>query len=183
MGYISEVTIGENTYDIKDAEARELIEALESATDYLGVTTTELEDNVTTSPVVVIAGESVTAVKGNSVNYGSKEFIYNGTVWQEYGDLSGLGDLAGKDEATGTFTPTGSVSAPTVSITGTQTASVEGIDSVGTLPTFTVANETLTITAGTLPTKATAVTAVTNVGSATATAPTFMGTAGTVTVS
>ena len=108
--YISSITLPSgSTYDIKDAEAREMIEALQGYTEYLGVTTTELVDGVTTSPVVVIAGESVTAKKGDIVTYESKEFVYNGTVWQEFGDLSGLGDLAFKDTASADYTPEGTV--------------------------------------------------------------------------
>lgn len=93
-----------DVYDICDEAARERISALEAYSEYLGVTTTALVDNVTTSPDVVIAGETVTAKKGEIVNYGSKEFIYNGSVWQEFGDLSALGALAYEDtaEVTGT---------------------------------------------------------------------------------
>ena len=155
---ISQIVIGSNTYDIKDADARARISALESYTDYLGVTTTTLVDGVTTSPVVVIPGKyvevtpqsgdnpkskgwyeydaqdeeyvltndetvtegkkyyttSITAVTGNIVTVGSTapaaEFIYNGTTWQEFGDLSALGDLAYVDTAEGSYTPAGSVS-------------------------------------------------------------------------
>ena len=70
--------------------------------DYLGVTTTALTDGATTNPIT-INGEQVTAKKGNIANYGSKEFIFNGTAWQEFGDLSALGALAYKDSATGSF--------------------------------------------------------------------------------
>lgn len=180
-----------DTYDIVDAGARALIQELENYTDYLGVTTTELEDGSTTNPIT-IEGESVTAKKGNIANYGSKEFIFNGTSWQEFGDLSGLGELAFENSAEGKFTPQGSVSKPDIDVTPT-TSNIEGIDSVGTLPsatmpTFTYANENLTITAGSfnagsLPTKATAVAAVTGVTAELHEAPTFNGTEGTVTVS
>lgn len=115
---ISTVTLPSGTtYDIKDAQARADIEALNNYTAYLGVTTTELTDGATTNPIT-IGGESVTAKNGNIANYGSKEFIFNGTAWQEFGDLSGLGDLAFKSSASGSFTPSGSVSQPT--FTGTQ---------------------------------------------------------------
>ena len=67
--------------------AEDAISALEQFDTYLGITTTELTDGSTTNPIV-IAGESVTAVAGNIVIYGSKEFIFNGTRWQEFGDLS-----------------------------------------------------------------------------------------------
>ena len=89
------------TYDIKDQGARDLISEMSGYTDYLGVTTTALTDGATTNPIT-IENESVTARKGNIVNYQSGEFIFNGTAWQEFGDLSGLGSLAFKDSASGT---------------------------------------------------------------------------------
>ena len=115
MANIKQITLLDGvTYDIVDAGARELIEELQAYTDYLGVTTTELTDGATTNPIT-INSKSVTAVKGNIVNYGSKEFIFNGTAWQEFGDLSALGDLAYKDDASATYTPAGTVSQPTFS--------------------------------------------------------------------
>jgi hypothetical protein len=78
--YLSKIVQGSNTLYIKDAEAREAISALEAYSDYLGVTTTALTDGATTNPVT-INSESVEAKKGNIVNYGSKEFIFNGTAW------------------------------------------------------------------------------------------------------
>lgn len=173
-------------YDIVDAGARELISELQQYTDYLGVTTTALSDGATTNPIT-IEGESVTAVKGNIVNYGSKEFIFNGTVWQEFGDLSGLGALAFEDTAVGSYTPAGTMTDPTVSIGGTasaaaQTATVGGtasaaaqtititptttsvpnVTAVGSMPTYEVdANGVLSITAGATPTLGTAIDAMT----------------------
>ena len=129
--FISQITLPSGTtYDIKDQGARELIEALEGATKWLGVTTTALTDGATTNPIT-IGGESVTAENGNIASYGSKEFIFNGTSWQEFGDLSALGALAYKDSASATYTPAGSVSQPTfsgtegnVSVSGTATGDI-----------------------------------------------------------
>ena len=77
------------------------------------------------------------------------------------------------------YTPEGSVSAPTLSIS-TSDSSIQTIDSVGTLPEFsaTVSNENLTLgfTQGSLPTKNSALTVLTSIDSATASAPTFTGT-------
>ena len=214
MADISKITLpGGTTYNIKDAVAREAIAELESYSEYLGVTTTPLTDGATTNPIT-IGGQQVTAKKGEIANYGSKEFIFNGTIWQEFGDMSALKALAFKDSASGsykpagtisftnsnktaavskassgtaTYTPEGTVAAPTISLkTAGATKSVTGISTVGTLPsctlpTFTYASETLTITAGsytdgTLPTKATAVTVKTSDGVYEASAPTFTGT-------
>ena len=89
---IKQITLPSGTtYDIVDQGARELIAGLSGSTQFLGVTTTELEDGVTTNPTITVNGESVTASAGGIATYESKEFIYNGTVWQEFGDLSGLG--------------------------------------------------------------------------------------------
>ncbi len=253
MADIKQITLPSgNTYNLVDAGARELIEELQSYTEYLGVTTTVLEDGATTNPIT-IDGKSVTAKKGNIVNYGSKEFIFNGTAWQLFGDLSGLGNLAFKDSASATYKPKGTVSKPTftgsssnVNITATDntsgnytpkgtvskptftgtegtftgaftpagsvsvstnattnktatvspassgtatytpagtctgtavtvnTTTVNSITNVGTLPTFTVANEVLTITAGTLPTKGGNTTVATGIKAVTQ--PTFTGT-------
>ena len=120
MADISKITLPSgSTYNLKDQGARDLIDALESYSSYLGVTTTAITDGATTNPIT-IGGESVTAKKGSIVNYGSKEFIFNGTAWQEFGDLSALGALAYKDSASGTFTPAGTVSKPT--FTGSSSA-------------------------------------------------------------
>lgn len=206
MADIKKIVYGSTEYDIVDAGARTLISALESYTEYLGVTTTALTDGATTNPITV-GGESVTAKKGNIANYGSKEFIFNGTTWQEFGDLSGLGELAFADSVTASYTPAGTMTDPTISIGGTasaaaqtatvggtasaaaQTATVGGtasaaaqsisltsteksipnVTSVGSMPTFSYANETLTITDGTAPTLGTAIT-VNDVTAATASA-------------
>lgn len=177
MADISKITIPSGTYDLKDAYARELIEELQSYTDYIGVTTTALTDGASTNPIV-INGADVTAKKGNIVNYGSKEFIFDGTVWKEFGDLSALGALAYKDSAAGTFTPAGNCSGTAVTLS---TTTVNSITNVGTLPTYTVSGETLTVTAGTLPTKGANTTVATGVSSVTQ--PTFTGTQGNISVS
>lgn len=178
--YISQVQVGEQTYDIKDAEARQLISDLEAYTDYLGVTTTALTDGATTNPIS-INGEDVTAKKGNIANYGSKEFIFNGSAWNEFGDLSGLGTLAYEDSATGDYTPAGNVSGTGVSYSPTS-ATVNSITAVGTLPSLSVSGEVLSLNAGTLPTKGDDTSVLTALGDPTITDPTFAGTAATITV-
>ncbi len=130
MGYISQIELPSGgTYDIKDSEARTLIAALQGSTKFLGVTTTNISDGSTTRNVV-IGGNTIEAQIGDIVTKGSKEFVWNGTAWQEFGDLGALGDLAYKDTASGNFTPAGTVSQPTftgsssnVSITATDAAS------------------------------------------------------------
>ncbi len=114
---ISTITLPSGqTYDIKDAEARQMISDLNNYTAFLGVTTTNLSDNATTNPIT-IDGQSVTATNGNIVTYGNKEFIFNGTKWQEFGDLSGLKALAFKDQVSASYTPAGSIN---ITATGTK---------------------------------------------------------------
>lgn len=130
MADISKITLPSgSTYDIKDAYARQQIEALSGYTYYIGVTTTPLTDGSTTNPIVV-NGQSITANTGAICTYGSKEFIWNGTAWQEFGDLSALGDLAYADTASASYTPQGSVSASftgsSSSVTITASASSSG---------------------------------------------------------
>lgn len=226
MADISQIKLPNGTtYNIKDANARKRIEALESFTTYLGVTTTALTDGATTNPIT-INGQSVTAQSGNIVLYGNQEFIFDGTHWNQFGDLSSLGSLAYKNTASGSFTPAGTVSqptfngdtmnstgsftpagsvkltnsnktaavstaesgavtytpdgtvaAPTISVkTAGTTTTVNSITAVGTLPSYTVSGEVLTLTQGTLPTKGKNQTVKTGDAAYQATAPEFTGT-------
>lgn len=75
------------------------------------------------------------------------------------------------------YTPAGTVSAPTITVTPT-TASIHSMDSVGALPglthTYSDGRVTLTFSAGELPTQS-STTVVTSIEEATASAPTFTG--------
>ena len=209
MADVSKLTVNGIAYDLKDAAARDAIAALQGGMKYLGVTTTALTNGATTNPIT-INGESVTVTSGNVVIYDQKEFIWDGSKWDEFGDLSTLGRLAYQNSASGTFTPSGSVTVTEVTRTVATLATqgtlpsvdpvVENIDpiaTVGTLPSasYTSATETLAIDWGTLPTKGTAVAAITDVRFAPGSLPTagsvsvltgasasFTGTQGTVTV-
>ena len=111
------------TYNLKDSQARTDIASIQQAIagglKFLGETTTALTDGATTNPIT-INGASVTATSGNLVLYGNKEFLFDGTKWIEMGDLSLLGSLAYKNSASGSFTPSGTVSQPT--FTGSQSS-------------------------------------------------------------
>lgn len=149
MADISQITLPSgSTYNIKDAHARELIASIETsitgAMSYVGVTTTALSDGSNTNPIV-INGNSHTAKSGDVAIYGDKEFVFNGTIWNEFGDMGSLKALAFKDSASGTYTPAGSVSQPTftgteasVSITGTPSGTVSKPSFTGTQATITV---------------------------------------------
>ena len=100
-----------------------------------------------TEDTSVVAGKDyftnkVTVRKGNIVNYGSKEFIFNGSAWAEFGDLSGLGALAYANSVTASYTPAGTMTDPTVSLSGTGTAEAQTITLGGTL---TAAGQTITL--------------------------------------
>lgn len=200
--YVSSVTLPNgNEYWLKDQYARELIAQLEAGTAYLGVTTTPLADGSTDNPIT-INGDQITAKTGNIANYGSKEFIFNGTVWQEFGDLSALGDLAYKDTATGSVTAKGTVSQPTfvgddatISVSGTPNGSVtisKGTGTANYTPEGVVSQPTFTGTSKNVSVSGTpngSVTIGTGTGTAnytpagTVSQPSFTGTSGSVSVS
>ena len=92
---------------MKDAVARS---ATQGGTYFLGVTSTEITDGASTSPIV-ISGQSVTPTNGNMVAYGNKELVYAASdqSWHELGDLTNLGALALKDNATAQYTPAGTI--------------------------------------------------------------------------
>lgn len=214
-------------YNFSDISARSDIETLKqnlaNSQAYLGVTTTALSDGLTTAAITIKVGDTetkqVTPKNGQYASYNNVMFGWNGTQWDQWGSAGAIKALAYKDSASGSTTPSGSVSQP--SFTGTETtstgsftpsgsvavtlntASVTPISGVGTLPSFTatVSGKKLTLgfSAGSLPTKGTAVTVATSVKSAgftgtagnvsvkgtpagTVSKPTFTGTAATVTV-
>lgn len=147
-----------------------------------------LESSYTPAGTVTISTGTGTA------NYTPAGTVAAPTFTGTEGNVSVSGTPTGtvsisKGTGTANYTPEGTVSAPTVTVTP-NTSSVTPMSGVGTLPTctlpqltMTVANENLTIgwaegsfSQGTLPTKGTAVTVVTGIKSATASAPTFTGT-------
>lgn len=191
MADISEITLPSGvTYDIKDAKARSDISMLKGsgtgAMHYAGVTTTALTNGSSTSPIKINETD-YTPSNGDVVIYEQLEFVWSTSdnKWHEFGSTGSLKGLAFKDSASVSYTPAGSVSAPTVSV-AVNTASVTPISDVGTLPSFTssVTNEVLTLgfSAGALPTKGTAVTVATGIKSASASEPKFTGGASTITV-
>ena len=152
MADISKITLPNGTtYDIKDTVARA---TAGGGIQFRGVTTTALTDGASTT-TYTISGETDnrTAANGDMVVYGSKEFIFSTSdnKWHELGDNTSLGDLAYKDNASGTYTSVKSV-AVTTKTTSNKTATVSPAAS-GTV-TYTPAGEitapTITVnTAGT----------------------------------
>lgn len=134
-----------NTYDLVDKGARDLIQELMNFHEWLGITTSDITDGSTINPVI-IDGEEVTAEAGDVVSRADdhKDYVLSSTgVWQNFGNLSGLGALAFKNSASGSYTPAGTVSQPT--FTGSPTQSSGSYTPAGTIsqPTFT--GEALTL--------------------------------------
>ncbi len=102
------------------------------------------------------------------------EFVWNGSSWQQFG-YSNLGALAFKSSASTAepYEPVGTVS----SNNDAGTTSVFSITDEGALPYFTVSGEVATFHPGTLPTKGSEQTVLTDVGTFD-----FQGTAQTITV-
>lgn len=143
MAEISKITLPSGTtYDLKDAVARQ---QAAGGIHLVGVTTTELVDEATTNPITV-NGSSYTAQNQDAVFYGKKEFVFDGTKWHEFGDMSGLGDLARKNTASGTYKPTGNISQPT--FTGKSTTFTGTYEPSGnvSVTTNTTENKTATVT-------------------------------------
>lgn len=69
------------------------IQALVSAKDWIGVTTTALTDGSSTNPIT-INGTSVTAESGDITSYNNVEFIFNGSIWQEFGRSIKVGSIS-----------------------------------------------------------------------------------------
>lgn len=165
---ISQITLPNGTvYDLKDAWSRTEIahiqELIEGGMHYIGSiadgAANQIEDGSTKNPVTIKGSgsttKSVTAVAGDIVTQGADEFVFDGTAWHEFGDLSELGDMAYVDTASASYTPAGTVSQPTftgssssVSITATDNDN-GNYQPKGTVsqPTFTGSSSAVSITA------------------------------------
>lgn len=152
MADLSKITLPSGTtYNLKDAQARADIAAIESAiaggVSFLGITTTALTDGATTNPIT-IGGQSVSAINGCIVIYDTKEFIWvdADTSWHLLGSADEFGLLAFKDSASGSYTPAGTVSQPT--FTGSSTTSTGSFTPEGSVaaPTISVATAGSTTT-------------------------------------
>ena len=77
--------VNNNTDDIKDLKST--VAGLAAATRFLGITTTELIDDSTTS-TIQIDGKDVKAQKGDVVIYGNSEFIWTDSKWEKLGDTT-----------------------------------------------------------------------------------------------
>ena len=146
--YFSKVKLLDGTYaEVKDAVARQ---AIAGGMHFAGVTTTALTDMQEISSVT-INDETYALQNGDIVVYNRGEFIYasaDGKV-HELGDLTGLGSLATKNSASGSYTPQGSVSSPSITVTPT-TASVAAFKTAVSVTAGTANIPTaVSVTAGT----------------------------------
>lgn len=166
MAQISKITLPSgNTYDIKDSQARADIETIRNAVSggvsFLGITTTPLTDGSTVS-TISINGTDMNAINGALVMNGEEEYVWSDTddKWHRLGPAGTFGTLAYQDAATGTVTPSGTVSRPTftgtaatISVTGSAEGSVNISTATGTAnytPGGTVSQPNFTGTAATV---------------------------------
>ena len=134
--YISKIKLPSGTtYDIRDAKARSDIATLQTlatgAMYYIGSSATPITDNGTEKPTISNEQKTLGENDAGAVCiYLDKEYVWNGTNWQEFGSTGSLKALAFKENASGNFTPSGTVSQPTftgsestVTITATDNSS------------------------------------------------------------
>lgn len=129
----AEATARQNADTTLTNQINTLKSNLTGAMHYAGVTTTPIRDGISvdaSDKSITINNTTYVPKPGDVVIYENKEFVYwettsgEGTVkvteghWNEFGSTGSLKALAFKDSASGTTTPTGTVSKPT--FTGTE---------------------------------------------------------------
>lgn len=140
MADIAFVSDGSTEYSLRDITARKMIEDLAEKSSYIGVTTTPLSEGATTRNIV-IDGELVEVEKGNIAVYGNAQFLWMGTKWTKFGDLSSLGKLAYKDSVTTKYTPEGTVANTDIDYTPSGTVTVDAGTDTDPKPTSVTANK------------------------------------------
>lgn len=81
------LSFGSKTYDGSSAQTITASDfGLDSALKFHGTSTTEIKDGSTTKTVTLSTGASHTAENGCVLFYGNKEFIWNGSSWEEFGN-------------------------------------------------------------------------------------------------
>lgn len=68
----------------KIKKLQEEIDSLRNALHWRGVTTTPITDGQDANPIVV-DGRSIAVYNGDVTAYGGAEFVYDGSVWQQFG--------------------------------------------------------------------------------------------------
>lgn len=96
---------------------------------FIGTTSTALTDGATTATLVAASTGSLNKttgfIAGDMVIYKGSEFVWTGSAWALFGDLSSLGSLAYKSSASGTL-PSSSHSHSFTGSSHSHTATVSG---------------------------------------------------------
>lgn len=96
---------------------------------FIGTTSTALTDGATTATLVAASTGSLNKttgfIAGDMVVYKGSEFVWTGSAWALFGDLSSLGSLAYKSSASGTL-PSSSHSHSFTGSSHSHTATVSG---------------------------------------------------------
>ena len=137
---VSKITASNGTtYEIRDLDAQAKIEALGSPTHYIGELSSSdthyssFVDGCEYNPVLLVKGtgtESHTAVSGDILSKTSLEFIFDGTSWHSFGDLSEYGDFAKANKGTVTIKPKGTCPSSAVTF-ATSGNTAEAITALG----------------------------------------------------
>lgn len=107
---LSIIKIGNETYYVKDAEARAAIDSITATVGgvmhWRGISSTDPTTGTITIDGDVLNAEAGDVVGYNSVAAGTQlEYAYNGTTWEEFGSTGALKAMAFADTGTVTFTP------------------------------------------------------------------------------
>ena len=177
--YINKITLPTGgVYWLRDEQARELIQSLAGgAMTFEGVSDdyANLYDYSHQATITMSGGGTFTASREGQViiRADGKEFVWatigTDSMWQEFGDMSALKSFAYANTGTGTYAPTGTVSQPNATFSGTQAT----IKATGT-PSGTVSKPTFSGTQATIKTSGTP--------GGTVSKPTFSGTPATISV-
>lgn len=154
--YISQIQLpgSETTYYVKDSEARDAIAQLNSfeyvvSTDAASTPAGVVWGDPEVTGTLVASADTMYKIYLVPSQNGTKDVyaeyltikVGNDYSWEMFGNtdvhLSDLGDLAFKDSASGSFTPSGTVSTPT--FTGSAMTATGNVTAAGTVsqPTFT----------------------------------------------
>lgn len=109
---LSIIKIGNETFYVKDAEARAAIDSITATVGgvmhWRGISSTDPKTGTVTIDGAVltpIAGDVVGYTVGSGVSATQLEYAYNGSTWEEFGSTGTLKAMAFADTGTVTFTP------------------------------------------------------------------------------
>lgn len=119
---------------------------------FIGTTSTALTDGATTATLVAASTGSLNKttgfIAGDMVVYKGSEFVWTGSAWALFGDLSSLGSLAYKSSASGTL-PSSSHGHSFTGSSHSHTATVSGGGVTGScIPKGTVSIKDLHVSSG-----------------------------------